>query len=199
MIFLKGFHSLAAFPHKLSSIVITVGGLALFLVVGSLLISHPITSAITRYVSKMNVDTMTPVDGSSLNGTNDFGNGNANANGTVIDKDSVDGSTSQAPPNTPISETEKILDPLDPVTPLSPNPTQVDSSPIKSNITSSPDSVDSPKPKVSDGIPIDDASPTTPTDNSPPPQKDGNNASPVSSGKLFVHISIQIYCFYFIM
>lgn len=197
MSFFKGFHSLTAFPHKLSSIVITVGGLALFLVVGSLLISHPITSAVTKYVTNVNMDTLVPVDGSSLNGINDFGDGNAN--GTMVNKDSVDGSTSQAPPNIPISETKKIVDPLNPVTPLSFNLTQVDSSPKNSNIPSSPDSVDSPTPKVSDGIPIDDASPTTLDDSSLSPQKEGNNASPVSSGNLCAHISIQIYCLYFKM
>ncbi|CAM8986233.1 unnamed protein product [Rhodiola kirilowii] len=181
----KGFHSMTAFPHKLSSIVITVGGLALFLVVGSLLISHPISSAITRYINTANVDTLAPIEGSNQSNINTSGSVDGNGNANVVNKHTND--VSQATGKFPSSDTEDVVDKLKPISPLSSNPTQEDSS-TKSYIPNSPDPVDSLKPKHSERIPArwnnnsDDASAATPEDDAPESsQSEGSNNDPVNS------------------
>ncbi|CAM8909047.1 unnamed protein product [Rhodiola kirilowii] len=179
----KGFHSMVAFPYKLSSIVVTVGGLALFLVLGSLLISHPISSAITGYIyhADRSVNTLAPINGSSPSSANYSGEGNVN----VINKDTNDGSTSQGPAISS-SETKDIVDKLKPVSPLSSNLTHDERS-TTSGSPSSPDSGDSQSPKKWDKIPTgfhnssDDSLPSSPTDGIPSSHSDGNNNNPVNS------------------
>uniref|UniRef100_A0A7N0RFB4 Trichome birefringence-like N-terminal domain-containing protein n=1 Tax=Kalanchoe fedtschenkoi TaxID=63787 RepID=A0A7N0RFB4_KALFE len=180
----KGFSGMAAFPHKLSSIVVTVGGLAAFLVLGSLLISHPISSAITGYVYNANrsVNALTPAVGISQSGVTNSDDGNAN----LVNKGTNDASTSQAPPNFSNSETTEIVDKPVPVFPLSSTPQQVDSS-TNSGTPSGSETVDPLTPKNSDRISSGsdnhsaDSSPKTPEDDMPSSLNEGSSTNPVNS------------------
>uniref|UniRef100_A0A7N1A4G4 Trichome birefringence-like N-terminal domain-containing protein n=1 Tax=Kalanchoe fedtschenkoi TaxID=63787 RepID=A0A7N1A4G4_KALFE len=177
----KGFHGIAAFPHKLSSIVVTVGGLALFLVLGSLLISHPISSAITGYIYNANhsVNALTAIKEISQSSIRNSDYGNAN----VVDKDADDGSTSQAPPNFSNSETKDIVDKPETVTPLFSSTTQVDSS-SKSGNPSGSDIVDPLKnsDRISTGLHnhSDDSSPKTSEETTPTSRNEETNTNPVN-------------------
>ena len=79
----KGYHSVNTYPRTLSWIAVYVGGLALFLILGSLiLVSNPIGSTVRGYFNT--IDTSQRLDLSlSLDNTTDFhGVDNVDENGT---------------------------------------------------------------------------------------------------------------------
>lgn len=176
-----------AFPHKLSSLVVTVGGLALFVVLGSVLISHPISLAITGYIynADRSVNTLASSTGSGRSSGNYSDEGNAN----LINKDTNDGPASQTVTNF-YTDVKDTVDKSKPILTTTPDPTLDDNSTTSGpGITTSPDEVDSLGQKhLETGLRnnSDDSSPSSigDGDDTPTSRTDETNDNSVNSGKL---------------